>query len=213
MKNKKFTALVLITMLLLSCVVTGCGKSITPKECAQVYWEIAMYDSSNATKLNMKADEAKAECDKMIKSDKKKIKDSYTAQKLTVTDEQIDALFNAIVEASKKANITIDEVSNDGKKAEVKYKTTYIDMNQIVTKAQKDAQASAQASGITNQKELMAKYSELFMANYVDGIKNATFSKDTKEKTFTFTKTDKVWIADKKDTMGQELGGLFLGQA
>ena len=40
MKNKKFTALVLITMLLLSCVVTGCGKKFTAKECAQIYWEI-----------------------------------------------------------------------------------------------------------------------------------------------------------------------------
>lgn len=213
MKNKKFTSLVLVMVLLLSCVVTGCGKSITPKECAQVYLEMAMYDTSNATKLNMKVDEAKAKNDKMIESDKKKLKDAYTAQKLTVTDAQIDAFFNATTEVLKKASVTIDEVSNDGKKAEIKYKTTYIDMTKIATKAANDALATAQASGITNQKELMAKYSELFMGNLVDGIKNATFSTDTKEKTYTFTKTDKVWIADKQDTLGLELGALISGQA
>ena len=59
MKNKKFTALLLVSILVLSCVVTGCGKQITPKECAQIWWEIAFNDMSNVSKVNITEEQSK----------------------------------------------------------------------------------------------------------------------------------------------------------
>lgn len=214
MKNKKFTSLLLATMLLLSFVVTGCGKDITPKECAQVYWDMGVkYDVSNVSKINLKQDEQKAELEKTKKKEKDTLKAAYKAQGLTVTDEQITGMYDSLIELFNKATVTIEEVSNDGKKAEIKYKTTYFDMIQIATKASNEAAESVTTLGLTSEKEFNDEYSKLFMENLINGIKNATYSKETKEQTFTFTKQDKIWVPENQSTLGEKLGALISGQA
>ena len=214
MKNKKFTALLLITMLLLSCVVTGCGKEFTAKESAQIYWELGSGDTSNISKINMKEEDAKADIEKNKEEGIKTLKDAYAAKGLTATDEQIAKFYDVASELVKKATVTIEEVSNDGKTAQIKYKTTYIDAAKLGTKASNDAAESVKALGLTNQKEAMDKYSELLLENLVNEYKNATFSEDTKEKTYTFTKKDKIWVpeGDEKEFV-KNLGGLVAGQA
>ena len=67
-------------------------------------------------------------------------------------------------------------------------------------------------SGITDKKEYMQKYSEIAMKNLVNEIKNATYSTDTKEKTYTYVLKDKAWEPEKKETMFKELGQLVSGQ-
>lgn len=214
MKNKKFTALLLLTMLLLSCVVTGCGNSITAKECAQIFWDMGVeYDTSNVSKLNRKEEDEKVNIEKVKETEKDTLKNAYTAQGLTVTDEQMAEFYNATLELFKKATVTIEEVSNDGKKAEIKYKTTYVDITKIATKASTEAVESVKTLGLTNQKEIKDKYSELVMKNLVNEVKNATFSEDTKERTYTFTKQDKIWVPDNQETFGKKLGELVSGQA
>ena len=214
MKNKKFTALLLITMLLLSCVVTGCGKEFTAKESAQIYWDLGSGDISNISKINMKEEDAKADIEKNKAEGIKTLKTQYAAQGLTATDEQMTKILDAANELVKKATVTIEEVSNDGKTAQIKYKTTYVDMIKLGTKAGNDALESVKALGITDQKQAMDKYSELFLENLANELKNATFSEDTKEKTYTFTKKDKVWVpeGDLKEFI-QNLGQLVAGQA
>ena len=214
MKNKKFTALLLITMLLLSCVVTGCGKEFTAKESAQIYWELGSGDMSNISKINMKEEDAKADIEKNKAEGIKDFKAQYAAQGLTATDEQISKLLDASAELLKKATVTIEEVSNDGKSAQIKYKTTYVDMIKLATKAKNDALESVKALGLTDQKQAMDKYSELYLENLVNELKNATFSEDTKEKTYTFTKKDKIWVpdGDQKEFV-KNLGELVSGQA
>lgn len=212
MKNKKFTALLLVSILVLSCVVTGCGKQITPKECAQIWWEIAFNDMSNVSKVNITEEQSKTILEKSTEKNLSTLKTTFTSQGLTVTDEQIKEYFEAVIEASKKATVTIEEVSNDGKTAQVKYKTTYIDANKMATKAANEAVESVKALGLTNQKEAMAKYSELVIKNLITEFKNATFSEDTNEKTYTFTKKDKIWAPENQETLSTELGGLIAGK-
>lgn len=212
MKNKKFTSMLLVAMLLLSCVVTGCGKSITPKECAQVWWELSFDDTTNVSKLKMKEAEVKSQIEESNKKEISKLKRSFSAEGMTITDEQVKAFYNAMIEVSKKATVTIDEVSNDGKIAEVKYKSNYIDMNQIATKAIEDAIASVQELGLTSEKEIQNKYAELFMKNLTDGIKNAKFSDDTKEVTYKLTKKDGIWTPDNQEDLADKLNDLFLGE-
>ncbi|BCZ44942.1 DUF5105 domain-containing protein [Clostridium gelidum] len=214
MKNKKFTALLLITMLLLSCVVTGCGKEFTAKESAQIYWELGSGDISNISKINMKEEDAKADIEKNKAEGIKTLKTQYAAQGLTSTDEQMTKILDAANELVKKATVTIEEVSNDGKAAQIKYKTTYVDMTKLGTKAGNDALESVKALGLTDQKQAMDKYSELSLENLANELKNATFSEDTKEKNYTFTKKDKFWVpeGDQKQFI-QNLGQLVAGQA
>lgn len=212
MKNKKFTALLLVSILLLSCVFTGCGKEITPKECAQVWWEIAFNDMSNVSKINITEEQSKTILEKSTEKNLSTLKTTFTSQGLIVTDEQIKEYFEAVTEASKKATVTIEEVSNDGKTSQVKYKTTYIDANKMATKAANEAVESVKALGLTNQKEAMTKYSELVIKNLITEFKNATFSEDTNEKTYTFTKKDKIWAPENQETLSIELGGLIAGK-
>ena len=214
MKNRKFTALLLVTMLLLSLVVIGCGKEFTAKESAQIYWELGSGDMSNISKINMKEEDAKADIEKNKQEGIKTLKDQYAAQGLTSTDEQMAKIYDAANELVKKATVTIEEVSNDGKTAQIKYKTTYVDEEKLGTKARNDALESVKALGFTDQKKAMDKYSELLIENLTNELKNATFSEDTKEKTYTFTKKDKVWVpdGDPKEFV-KNLGELVSGQA
>lgn len=211
MKNKKFTSLLLATMLLLSCIVTGCGKSITPKESAQICWEVGTGDISNASKINMTEEEAKNLLKRSKENTGKKFKDIVNASGLTITNEQINELCDSTSELTKKATVTIEEVSNDGKTAQVKYKTTYIDAKKLGEKAGNDALEYIKTLGLTSEKEAMDKYSEVAINNLINEYKNATYNGDTKEKIFTFEKEREFWLPKERDTFFESLGGLVAG--
>src|SRR5471030_1779748 len=197
MKNEKFTALLLVSMLLLSFVVTGCGKDVTAQECSQVLWDINVKrDISSASKLNLKEEDAKASVDKDMIQAKEALKESFTDAQINFTDAQLEDVCNGLLEAYGKITVKIEEVSNDGKKAQIKYTTTYFDLSALDEKAANDALSSVQSSVLTDETQLTNKFSELYIQNLISELKNATISTDTKDKTYTFVKQGKVWIPE-----------------
>lgn len=213
MKNKKFTSLILVAMLALSLLVTGCGKKITSQESAQVLWDMNVkHDTSNVSKIGMKDEDAKKAIDNDMSKAKESLKTTFTQSQLKYTDAQLDDVCNALLTAYGKMTVKIDEVSNDGKKAQVKFNTTYIDLNAIDEKAANDALQKVQSSGITNQSEFMDKASEEYINNLVNALNNVTPSSDTKEKTYAFVKEGNTWLPEDKTNFGTSLGQLITNQ-
>ena len=198
MKNKKSIILTLITILLFSFVVIGCGEKVSPKESAQILWDVKINgDVSGIEKLGGKDDDGQKLLDASKKAEMQLLKTNMTASGLKVSDEQLESIYSAILEACNKNSVTIEEVSKSGDSAEVKIKCTYIDEVAIDEKAADDAVNAVQNLGITNESELLKKGTELYIDNLINGLKNAEVSSDTVEKTFAFKKDGNgYWMPD-----------------
>lgn len=198
MKKKKSIILMLVTVLLFSFAVIGCGDKITPKESAQILWDVKLKgDVSGIEKLGGKDGDGQKLLDASKKSEMQLLKTNLTSSGLKATDEQLELVYNALMEACAKNTVTIEETSKSGDSAEVKIKCTYIDETAMDQKAADDAVKAAQGLGITNQSELLKKVTELYIENLVNEFKNAEVSSDTVEKTFTFKKDKSgYWMPD-----------------
>lgn len=213
MRNKKFTALLLASLLSLSLVFLGCGKKVTAQECAQVLWDINVkFDTSNVSKLNAKEEDVQALLEKSKKEEKVNLKNTYTAAGLTVTDEQIDQIYTGVVNAVGKTNVKVEEVSNDGQTADIKYITTYVDEGKLDKKASEEAFAMVQALNLTSQKEALEKLSEVYMANLLNELKNVSISGETKEKVYKFVKKDKIWLPEDQEKFAEDITKLVTNQ-
>lgn len=213
MKNKKFLSMLMVVVLMMSFAITGCGKKIEPKEAAQVWWEIAFNNTANVSKINLKESDATAAIEKEKQEVVDELKTQFSAQGISFSDDKFTELYNALIDTSKKANVTIEEVSNDGKTAEVKFTSNHIDYAGIITQATTDALESIQASGMTDPNEAKDKYMELYMENLINGIKNAKFSDDTKTLNYKLTMKDNVWQPDSADDFSDKITNLVLGAA
>jgi len=213
MKNKKNILLLLISMLLLSLTVTGCGKEVTAQECAQVLWDMNVKrDISNVSKIGLKEEDGKKVLNKDIKAAKDELTEIFTDAEMKFTDKQVEDVCSALLESYGKVNVKVEEVSNDGKKSEIKYTTTYFDLVTLDEKASTDAVKSIEGLGITNETEVANKFSELYIQNLIYEFKNVAVSKDTKEKTYTFLKEGMVWVPEDKTSFGTSIGQFITNQ-
>lgn len=213
MRNNKFTALLLVTLLSLGLMFSGCSKKVTAQESAQVLWDINVkYDTSNVSKLNAKEEEVQASLEKNKNQEKINLKNTYKAAGITVTDEQIDQIYTAVVEAVGKTTVKVEELSNDGQAAEIKYITTYIDEAALDKKASDEAFSNVQALNINSQKEAMEKLSEVYIDNLLNELKNVTISGETKEKVYKFVKKDNIWLPEDQEKFAEDITKLVTNQ-
>ena len=125
---------------------------------------------------------------------------------------QYNVLHIFYLESYGKVTVKVEEVSNDGKKAQIKYTTTYFDLATLDEKASTDAVKSIEGLGITNETEVINKVSELYIQNLIYEFKNVTVSTDTKQKTYTFVKEGTVWIPEDKTNFGTSVGQFITNQ-
>lgn len=215
MKNKKIITLILILIIILlfSLIVSSCGKKATAQECAQIIWDMNIkHDISNVSKIGLKEEEAKATLNNDIKKAKEELRETFIDADMTFTDRQLEDVCNALLESYSKITVKVEEVSNDGKKAEIKYITTYFDLTTLDEKSSIDAVKSIEALGITKEREVLNKFSELYIQNLIYEFKNVTISTDTKEKNYTFLKEGAVWIPEDKTNFGTSIGEFITNQ-
>ena len=213
MKNNKFIALLLTSILFLSLIVTSCSKEATAQECAQVLWDMNVRrDISNISKIGLKEEDGKAVLNNDIIEAKEELRETFVDAEMKFTDKQLEDVCNSLLESYNKITVKVEEVSNDGKKAEIKYTTTYFDLVTLDEKASNDAVKSSEELGLTNETEIINKFSELYIQNLIYEFKNVTVSTDTKEKTYTFLKKGTIWIPEDKTNFGTSIGQFITNQ-
>ena len=213
MKNIKLIASLLVSIFLFSFLVTGCSKKVTAKECAQIFWEMnTTHDMSNISKINLKEKDGQAAINKDINEAKASLKETFTEAQMKFTDAQLEDVCNALIEAYSKLTVKIEEVSNDGNKAEIKFITTYFDMNALDEKASNDALDVIISLGLTDQTEIINRFSELYIKNLITEFKNVSISTNTTEKTYTFVNNGEFWAPEDKTNFGTSIGQFITNQ-
>ncbi|AOR23597.1 DUF5105 domain-containing protein [Clostridium taeniosporum] len=212
MKNFKKLITVILSTLMLVTMITGCGKKVAPPEdFAKAFYEMVIYGESDTLKtLGIKDEEASTLKTQYEKTIKDAIKNNLNAASLSFTDDQINSIYNAQINAQKKATCTVETVSSDKKTAVVKIKTTHVNTTQLDENAAKEALAEVQKMNITDRKVALAKLGELYIQKLIEKCNGAEASSDTVENTFAFKKIhdDKgsdAWVPDNPVTFGNQI--------
>ncbi|MDR5587784.1 MULTISPECIES: DUF5105 domain-containing protein [Clostridium] len=212
MKNFKKLITVLLSTLMLVTMIAGCGKKTeTPEKFAEAFHHLTIYgDTSALTSLGLNDEEANTLNTQLEQTFKDAIKNNLNSAGLSFTDDNINNIFEAQLNAQKRTTCTIEPVSSDAETAVVKIKTTHVDIVGLDEKAANDAMTEVQNMNITDRKTALNKLSELYISKLIENCTGAEPSSDTVENTFAFKKvTDdknrKVWVPDNPVTFGNKL--------
>ncbi|AKA69778.1 DUF5105 domain-containing protein [Clostridium scatologenes] len=212
MKNLKRNLAICMSLLMIPLMLMGCKPKVGPDETAKTLVEFAIKgDQSGVSKIGV----SQNEINDAVKAEKngflKEIKSTFTTQGLNITDAQVNAIYNAIMDDFKKVTVTAQVASQNDKTADVKLKSTYFDLEAISMKAAKAAIAEFENSGITDEKELKTKLTDSFVKNLITELKN-TKPSEAKEKTFKFVVKDKVWLPENESKFFSDVAKLVSGQ-
>ncbi|PRR84059.1 DUF5105 domain-containing protein [Clostridium vincentii] len=198
-KSKKLMAVLMTAILGSALLLTGCGGKIaTADVTAKAFYNLYILgDSTEIEKIALTNDESNQILDKLKSTSQDATKNLITSGGLQISDEQLDSIYNAEMEALKKLTVTTEIVSAEKDNATIKLTTTYIDLLTIDTKAAEEAANEANAMSLTDQTELNNKIVELYVNNLIEGFKAAQPSIETKEATFECQK--QVYIVDGKN--------------
>lgn len=212
MKKNNKIAMSLLSALLFSVMLAGCQPKVTttPDAAAKIYFNaIVKENKSEISKINVTDSEA----DKHIKGQKdktcKEIKDDFTKEQISITDEQVQNLYNSLRQAFKKTSVTASVVSQDDKSAKVKVKSNYFDLTAEYSKAQTAAIAKVKSENLTDEVEARKQLVNEYINNVVEQLKNASPSNETKEKTFNFVLKNNTWVAEDTDNISQDFYDLI----
>ncbi|WPC40572.1 DUF5105 domain-containing protein [Clostridium sp. JS66] len=212
MKNLKRNLAICMSLLMIPLMLMGCKPKVGPDETAKTLVEFAIKgDQSGVSKIGVSQSEindaVKAEKDDFLKE----IKSSFTTQGLNVTDAQVNAIYNAVMDDFKKVTVTTQVASQNDKTAEIKLKSTYFDLEAISVKAANNVIAQFKDSQIADEKERKTKVTDAFVKNLITELKNAKPS-EAKEKTFKFVVKDKVWLPENESQFFSDVAKLVSGQ-
>lgn len=216
-KVMKFLSLALISMLAITMMI-GCGKTEPADTIAKAYYAaIANSDTTQLQTIGLSDDEAKQLVDTMKSAVVTSTKNNFKMNGLDISDDEAKQIVDAQYEAMKKLKATITVKSSDKQTSVVNISTTYLNLTDIDQKAANDAVAEVQAMGLTSQTEALAQLKDKYVANLLDGFKNAQPSTDTIEKDFSFTmqtvsangKNQKMWQPENPTTFGKDLAQMI----
>lgn len=194
MRTKKKILLALISVLAFSLLMVGCGTKATPTESAQIYWDaLVKNDTANVEKVNLADEDVQKFIDNSFTKTKNELKLMLSKSGLSITNEQCDKLVQDVYDLGKKATVKVEEVSNDGKTAEIKYTVNYIDLNSTIQEAQTETVSEIKSLGLANTPSAQTKIMEIYLNKISDKLQLSEPSSQTVEETVKFVKNKNVW--------------------
>lgn len=216
-KVTKILAILLISILSLT-VMTGCGKVDPPETVAQGFFELITYnDTTKLESLGVSAEEFAPVKDFMKQAIKDNTKNNFKMAGLSITEEDLNAITEAQLNALKKVKATFTTESSDKQTAVVKIKTNYIKLTEVDEKAANDALQEIQAMGLTDRQQILDACTEKYTAKLIEGLNSLEPVEDTIEKSFSFTmqkvdiggKTKKMWVPENPTTLGKDIATMI----
>ena len=216
MKISKKLIMVLVSMLMLVTMIAGCGQKIEPPELvAEAYYDLIVYgDTSKLETMGFAADDVNTIKEQRESQVKTTIKNTFSVSGLKISDEQLNKVMQAQLDAMKKVTCTVEPVSSDKETAVVTLKTNYVSITEVDQKAAEDAIAEVQAMNLTTQQEVLDKATELYINKLIEALNNIQPSTETVEKNVTLKlqvfdvsgKTKKMWSPENPVTFGNDIG-------
>lgn len=217
---KKITKI--LSMLLISIlsvvIMTGCGKIDPPETVAQGFFDLIVYsDTTKLESLGVSAEEFSTVKDFMRQGIKESIRNNFKMAGLSITEENLDAITEAQLNALKKVKATITTESSDKQTAVVKIQTNYLKLTEADEKAANEVLEEVQAMGLTDRQEILNVYSEKYTAKLIETLNAIEPVDDTVEKSFSFViekvdidgKSKDMWIPENPTTLGKDISTMI----
>ena len=214
---KKFISLVLLVMTF-SITALGCSpkKDISAEQTTQALYNLYVKADGEESKELGIFDE---DIDSILESQKdnsiSSARLSFVGSGLTITDEDLEEIYNLQVEALRKLTPTISIESETEEEIIINLSTNYVNATESTTKAAEDAIAKATESEITSRSEV----SKLFIDNLLESLSSLEPSSETVEASFEFIKEKttidnkeiEIWIPKDSMSFAKELVSMTTG--
>ncbi|CAG9715132.1 DUF5105 domain-containing protein [Clostridium neonatale] len=200
MKRSKKIITVLVSILMLTTMLIGCGgPKITPEESTNIVLEIIFKgDNSNLDKVGI----TQEEFNDIRKSMEDSMMSVFDSSGISIKDETKTNLLNSFLEGMKKVEYEVSTTSEDKKQAIVEVKLKGMDMTKISQDLAADVQAYASQNPQLTQEELI----EYTFTKEAELIKNAPIKDEAKSINITFTNENNIWTPNETDM--QKLGAM-----
>ena len=200
MKRSKKIITVLVSILMLTTMLIGCGgPKITPEESTNIVLEIIIKgDNSNLDKVGI----TQEEFNDIRKSMEDSMMSVFDSSGISIKDETKTNLLNSFLEGMKKVEYEVSTTSEDKKQAIVEVKLKGMDMTKISQDLAADVQAYASQNPQLTQEELI----EYTFTKEAELIKNAPIKDEAKSINITFTNENNIWTPNESDM--QKLGAM-----
>lgn len=198
--------------------MTGCGKIDPPETVAQGFFDLIVYsDTTKLESLGVSAEEFSTVKDFMRQGIKESIRNNFKMAGLSITEENLDAITEAQLNALKKVKATITTESSDKQTAVVKIQTNYLKLTEADEKAANEVLEEVQAMGLTDRQEILNVYSEKYTAKLIETLNAIEPVDDTVEKSFSFViekvdidgKSKDMWIPENPTTLGKDISTMI----
>ncbi|WP_294404028.1 DUF5105 domain-containing protein [uncultured Clostridium sp.] len=218
---KKLTKIlsILVISILSFTLMTGCGKVDPPETFAQGFYDLLFHgDTTTLESMGVPEDEISPMKDFVKDEISNSTKNNFKIAGLTITDEELNSIVDAELNALKKVQATITTESSDKQTAVVKIKTNYINITEVDEKAANDALAEVQAMGISDRQQLLDEFAKKYTAKLIEGLTALEPSEDTVEKSFSFTmqkvdvsgKSKNMWVPENPTTLGKDVSTMVV---
>ncbi len=208
-----------MAMILCVSLLAGCSKSVPVEDSVDALYNVFLLgDYEKAIEFGMLTSEEVEELnDKMVNTTKNTFKSMLKSSGLSVvSDEKLDDLSKEYMNIFKKLSYEISTESSDKETSKVKFKTTYVKLEDALLKAAEDTMKEVQNRKISDNK----KISELLIDNLIKEMKSLEVSTDKKEITLDFElkkfesagKTKKLWVPKNAFEFGSKIGQISTGQ-
>ncbi|PJI07248.1 MULTISPECIES: DUF5105 domain-containing protein [Clostridium] len=185
---------ILMILVLTPAILVGCKPKIKADESAKILSNfIVKNDTSEISKLGDTKSSLYTSTNTQKNKFKKEFKDEIKKSiGIGVDDTTADELYNSYYKALKRVNITTSIVSENDETAEVKVKTNYIDVKQIILNSISDTMDE----NLDNENDFSDKDAicKKYINSIIDQLNKAKPSRKSKENTFKFVVKDHVWV-------------------
>lgn len=200
-------AIFLIFTLILS--LSSCMGTVSLEKSAKLLAQYYVkHDESALRKLGASSETAKEGIETEKAERKKEIQSSFARSGVEASDEQLEKIYEAQMEAIKKVTITTDIVSEEEDTAEVKISMNYIDVESIDEKAAEEAFKDIE-EGQSNSDKLKKECLEKYVDNLVKGLEEAKPSTEKNEAIFTFEKGAMSWVPEEMELFTEGIDSLM----
>lgn len=210
---KRMYARLLFICIFLS-LLSGCGRAKpTAADSVKAIYDLYIVgDTTGAASLGLTEEDITAAQSTYDAALADTIRSNFSASGLEIDEEIIVSICQARREALSKMNASFTVVSEEGNKAVVTLSTTYFDELALDEDAAYGAREEADAKGFEDYDAYMNFIMERYTQNLIEGYKNVTPSKETKDVTISCIIVNNVWLPENMAAFGSELGMAVAGQ-
>lgn len=185
------------------------NEIISPAESAKIVAQFYIYgDKSGVKELGMSDEDIKAALQRGKEESIKVMKNNINALGYSVTYDQLEQYYDAIMEASKKLTVRTKLVSQDKNISIVSIKVNNIPFTEISYKASAKAEESlGNLQG--NEEDSIESESKIYMESFIEELKNVEPSEDFCQEEVAFTRAGNGWFPANNDMFAATIDNLI----